>query len=462
MDELDRADIDAAGRLADQQHIRIALHLAGQHDLLLVAAGKVRGLQPAVRRTDVIGLDLGLGVAAHGVAVEQRPPGEARIALVAENGVLVFLEGQDEAHMVAILRHMGAAHAADLGRIDLLRRVDVAPQHGDAAAFGPADAGQRLQEFRLAVARDTGDADDLAGLHVEGDVLDHDDAAPVAHRQARDAQLHVARRGRRLVDGQEHAATDHQLGKFGDIGVGGAARRHHLALPHHRDIVGDRHDLAQLVGDQDDRLALVAQLPQHREEMVRLGRGQDAGGLVEDQDVGAAIQCLEDLDPLLAADGQLLDDGVGVDVERMVALQPLQLGPHPGDAGKQQRRLLGAEHDVLDHGEVLDQHEMLVDHADAGRDGGVRIGDVHRLAADFDGAGIGLVEAVDDRHQRRLAGAVLTDDAVDRATFHRQIDALVGPHHAEALVDVDQFDRRIGHADSLACRRSPELRERGP
>ena len=40
VDELDRADVDAAGRLADQQQIRVVLHLARQHQLLLVAAGE--------------------------------------------------------------------------------------------------------------------------------------------------------------------------------------------------------------------------------------------------------------------------------------------------------------------------------------------------------------------------------------------------------------------------------------
>ena len=41
VDELDRADIDAARRLADEQQLGVALDLAGEHDLLLVAAGEI-------------------------------------------------------------------------------------------------------------------------------------------------------------------------------------------------------------------------------------------------------------------------------------------------------------------------------------------------------------------------------------------------------------------------------------
>ena len=40
VDEFNGADINAAGGLADDQQIRIALDLAGQNDFLLVAAGE--------------------------------------------------------------------------------------------------------------------------------------------------------------------------------------------------------------------------------------------------------------------------------------------------------------------------------------------------------------------------------------------------------------------------------------
>ncbi len=54
VDEFDGADIDAARRLADDQHVGSALHLARQHDLLLVAAGEIGGLQPRIRRADIV------------------------------------------------------------------------------------------------------------------------------------------------------------------------------------------------------------------------------------------------------------------------------------------------------------------------------------------------------------------------------------------------------------------------
>src|SRR5690606_13309237 len=84
-------------------------------------------------------------------------------------------------------------------------------------------------------------------------------------------------------------------------------------------------------------------------------------------------------------------------------------------------------------------------HADAGGDGVVRRADVDGAPVDADLAGISLVEAIEDRHQRRLAGAVLADDAVDGALGDGEADVLVGMHRAEALVDAGQLDGGSRH-----------------
>jgi len=100
-----------------------------------------------------------------------------------------------------------------------------------------------------------------------------------------------------------------------------------------------------------------------------------------------------------------------------------------------------AEHDVVEHGQGLDQHEMLMDHADAGPDRVGRRAYPPELAADPDLAAIRFVEAVQDRHQRRLAGPVLPHDAVDRAALDGEAHVAVGVDGTEALVDVEELDR---------------------
>src|SRR5690606_29863817 len=60
-------------------------------------------------------------------------------------------------------------------------------------------------------------------------------------------------------------------------------------------------------------------------------------------------------------------------------------------------------------------------------------------------AAVGLVEAVQDRHQRRLAGPVLPDDAVDGALLDRKMDIAIGADRAKTLVDADQLDCGFRH-----------------
>ena len=325
----------------------------------------------------------------------------------------------------------------------------------DLAAAERADAGERLEELRLAVARDAGDAEDFAFPQDEGDVVDANDAAVVAHHEVARLERDPARMRGALVDLQDDLAPDHRVGELRRRGLGGIEGRDHLAAPHHRHAVGQAHDLAQLVGDEDDRLVLALEHPQHLEQLVGLGRRQHRGRLVEHQDFRAAHQRLQDLDPLLQADRQFADDRVGIDLE---AVFPPELGEPLADRARalgEQRAALGAEHDVLEHAERRHQHEMLMHHADAVADRLARGADPDRLAVDADFAGVGFVEAVENRHQRRFAGAVLADDAVDDAALDDEIDVIVGVNRAEALVDADQLDGGRGFIGLGRHARSP-------
>ena len=52
----------------------------------------------------------------------------------------------------------------------------------------------------------------------------------------------------------------------------------------------------------------------------------------------------------------------------------------------------------------------------------------------------GCLHAVQDLHQRRLAGAVLAADRVDLSLFHGEVDMVVGDDARETLRDADQLD----------------------
>jgi len=103
-------------------------------------------------------------------------------------------------------------------------------------------------------------------------------------------------------------------------------------------------------------------------------------------------------------------------------------------------QLLAAQDDVLQHGQVVGEHEVLVHHADPAGDGVAGVAEAHLLAVDGDGALVRLLHAVEDLHQRGLAGAVLTDEGVHGAAAHGDLDVVVRDDAGEALGDAAQFD----------------------
>ena len=126
VDELDGADIDAARRLADEQQLGIALDLARQHDLLLVAAGEVGGLQPRIRRPHVVSASICRWQRSR--TLRRGPAGRpviGRIVVVAEDRRFRCARRRSTRPIaLAVLRHMGepAPPRSSRGFVALRRR----------------------------------------------------------------------------------------------------------------------------------------------------------------------------------------------------------------------------------------------------------------------------------------------------------------------------------------------------
>jgi hypothetical protein len=69
---------------------------------------------------------------------------------------------------------------------------------------------------------------------------------------------------------------------------------------------------------------------------------------------------------------------------------------------------------------------------------------VHRLAAQADLALVGLVQPVEDVHERGLPRAVLPEQGVYLAPAHVEIDIVVRDERAEALGDALQLEGERG------------------
>ena len=271
---------------------------------------------------------------------------------------------------------------------------------------------------------------------VKIDAVERELVALVERLQALGVEQRLARRRVPLLHLEAHLPADHHLGELRFGGGLRIALADDLAAAQHADAVGDLEHLAQLVGDEDERLAGVAERADDAEELGDLLRRQHRRRLVEDQHVGGAEEHLQDLDALLRADRDLLDDRVGVDLEAVLGADLAHLLARLRHVEMVERAgRLDAEHDVLRHGEDRHQHEMLMHHADAGVDGVLGAVEVGRLAVDEDFALVRAVEPGEDVHQRGLAGAVFAEQAENLSGPDIKVDVGVCDDLAEALGD---------------------------
>src|SRR6187402_1366356 len=201
---------------------------------------------------------------------------------------------------------------------------------------------------------------------------------------------------------------------------------------------GDR-----VVGDHHHRLAeLVHRLAQQPQDVGARLRVEVAGRLVGEDDRLLADQRPGDGDALLLAAGEL-GGAVGAAVleadgaDQLV--DPLLVGLAAGDRERQHQVLLGGE-DREQVEELEDEAELVA--AQLGQLAVVEAGDVN--AVELDPAGGWLVEAGEDVHQGRLAGARRAHDRGEAVALEAGGDAVQsidgGVSLAEATVEVGGDD----------------------
>jgi hypothetical protein len=121
------------------------------------------------------------------------------------------------------------------------------------------------------------------------------------------------------------------------------------------------------VTDVDDPQALYAKPPHDAEQRLRLGFAERRGGLVEDEHPRVEGESFGNLNDLLARDGQAAGQGIDRDWQKR-RQHGLGASPHVGPInGKPPRRVDLCHEDVLGHGHVGAECDLLVDEADPSR-----------------------------------------------------------------------------------------------
>ena len=287
VDEVGGADVHAARGLRDHHRFRAEGELAGDDHLLHVAAGEGADLRSDARAADIELLrQLSRVPAGRTPAHVDAEEGEGPAPMLADQQVLRDVPLRRDAGRKPVLRHMGQAHLPDLSRRLAPGRFS---EDQDLPAADRPHPGDGFRQLALPVALDARDADDLAAAHVEA----HAPHLKIPHRDGRDRAVFA------LQLAQQHVPAHHQRGQLPLVHLRRLIHAHHLSAPHHAHAVGDLHHLAETVGDDDHGHALVPHhAADHVEEFVGLLRRQHGGRLVEDQDVRAAVQGLQDLHAL--------------------------------------------------------------------------------------------------------------------------------------------------------------------
>ena len=187
---------------------------------------------------------------------------------------------------------------------------------------------------------------------------------------------------------------------------------------------------AHLMGDDDDRDAHLGidVTDQFQDCMGSLGI-QSGGRLVAQQHVGIGGQRTGDGNTLLLTAGQLGRVGIRL-VRQADHFQQLQGALF--SLGLLHTSQLQGQHDVLHTGALHQQVEALEDHRHTAADG-AQLLLAHRTqvaAIQQDHAVRGALQHVDAAHQRGLARAGHTDDAINIAVVDGQVDVAQRIHLA--------------------------------
>src|SRR5919202_213282 len=332
---------------------------------------------------------------------------------------------EDEALLTSVLRDQRYARRGGLPRAGQVHRL-TPQQH--LTVLEPVDAEQAPGELRSPAAHQPGETEDLPGVQPEGHLADALPGGQVAgfeqrHRFFRQPTL--LPRERPAFDLATHDPLDDLLGR--DVGEGRGEQG--ASVPQDRDAVRDPVHLLHPVGDVDDGDVAFLEPPDEVEQGVGLVLGEAGGGLVHDEYPGVLGQRLGDLGQLPVRRAEVGDRGVRIDVDvhlpEYLARAPARLAVPDQSGGAE---WLGGQVDVLRHREGRYQAELMEDHADAGGARLVDRGEPGRTSVNEDLSPVQRVDALQDLHERRLAGTVAAGQRM---------------HLSAPDVEVDTFEYRI-------------------
>ena len=110
---------------------------------------------------------------------------------------------------------------------------------------------------------------------------------------------------------------------------------------------------------------------------------------------------------------------------------------------------LCTQHHIVQSRQCVNQHEVLMHHADAGSNCVVRIADIDKLPRYRNGAGVGPVEAIQNGHQGTFTGTVFTYDGMYGTRRDTQFYIGIGSDRTKTFADAAQMYRKCSQSQYL-------------
>ncbi len=179
-------------------------------------------------------------------------------------------------------------------------------------------------------------------------------------------------------------------------------------------MIRERQDLIKMMRNKKQRSPSISESTKLIEESGYLLRRQDRRRLIEDQNLCVATEQLEDFDLLAGGHRKITQSHLGT--QRKPKFVDSLLYPQSRFTRLETAKRthwLDPQHHVFPDREFGDLDQFLMDHADPGSQGILRIADRQAMAVEGNDTGVGMLEAVEHLHQSALASAVLADDGMD-------------------------------------------------
>ena len=232
--------------------------------------------------------------------------------------------------------------------------------------------------------------------------------------------------------------ADHERGERAGAFGARIADAHHLAAPQDGRAFAQAFHFIELVGNVEQGAALGLQLVERDEQRLDLSRRQHGRWFVQHDKSRVLQQTAGDLDALSFSRRKGPDLAIRLERQAIAARKSQHLFAQV----RQVARFGQRERDVLRHGQVVEQREMLKHHAYAARARVVGVGEQHGFAVDGNRALGGFEQAIEHLDQRRLARAVLANEGVRLMRVNIEIDVIVGDEIAKALDDAPHRNER--------------------